>query len=198
MNIVFDIGNVLVRWDLWPAFSDAFATPAEMEEYLVEIGFHAWNHEQDRGRSWAEANAELTARLGERAVPATRYAERHALTIAQPVPGTWALLDRLAARHPLFAITNWSAETWADALHLHPRLGQVFRDIVISGRVRLAKPDSAIFALFLARNALEAGDCLFIDDNPANVAAAADLGFDAIRFTDAQALEDHLAVRGLL
>ncbi|AXC48678.1 HAD family phosphatase [Paracoccus suum] len=198
MNIVFDIGNVLLRWDLWPAFEDEFATPAEMTAYLDEIGFHDWNLQQDRGRSWAEAHDDLRARHGARAEPATRYAARHALTIQTPITGTWALLDRLAPRHSLFAITNWSAETWADALRLHPRLGQVFRDIVISGREKLAKPDPAIFRLFLDRNGLAAGDCLFIDDNAANVAAAREVGMDAVRFTDPEALERDLTARGLL
>ena len=199
MNVIFDIGNVLVRWDLWRAFDDQFATPAEMEAYLEEIGFHDWNHAQDAGRSWAEAHADLIARHGLRAVPATRYAARHALTIQTPIEGTWALLDRLsAAGHPLYAITNWSAETWGDALRLHPRLATVFRDIVISGREGVAKPDPAIFRLALARNGLAAGDCLFIDDNPANVAAAEALGIDGVRFTDPAVLEAALIRRGLL
>ena len=198
-NIVFDIGNVLVRWDLWRAFDDSFETPEQMHAYLEEVGFHDWNLEQDRGRSWAEANADLAARHGERAGPATRYFARHALTIEQPIAGTWAILEALgAAGHPLYAITNWSAENWDDALRLHPRLATAFRDIVISGVERLAKPDPAIFRLLLERNGLAAADCVFIDDNPANVAAAAALGFDAIRFTDPPALAAALRARGLL
>lgn len=199
MNVVFDIGNVLVRWNLWQAFAGDFDTPEAMAAYLDEIGFHDWNLRQDAGRTWAEAHDDLIARHGARAYPATEYFGRHALTIQQPIAGTWALLDRLAAAGvPLYAITNWSAETWGDALRLHPRLGEVFRDIVISGREGLAKPDPAIFRLFLDRSGLKAGDCLFIDDNPANTASAAGLGFDTIRFTDPEALGRDLTARGLL
>lgn len=199
MNIIFDIGDVLVRWDLRRAFADAFDSPEAIDAWLEEIGFHDWNRVQDRGRSWDEGIAELVARHGERARPAAFYPARHCETIIEPIAGAWALLDRLAGRgHPLYAITNWSAETWPDALRLHPRLGQVFRDIVVSGRERLLKPEPAIYRLLLARNGLEAAECLFIDDNPANVDGARGVGMDAVRFTGPAALEDALAARGLL
>ncbi|MFD1882262.1 HAD family hydrolase [Paracoccus pacificus] len=199
MNIVFDIGNVLIKWDLHRAFQDHFETPQAIDLYLAEIGFADWNLEQDRGRSWAEANADLRARHGERAFPATEYSSRHAQTIQTPVAGTWALLDRLAARgHPLYAITNWSAESWKDAETLYPRLKDVFRDVVISGRERLVKPDPAIYRVLLDRNGLNAAECLFIDDSAKNVAGAKAVGMDAVQFTTPEVLEDDLKQRGLL
>lgn len=199
MNIVFDIGNVLVRWDLWQAFKGDFDSPEAMQVYLDEIGFADWNRQQDEGRSWAEANRDLRARHGDRAHPATEYFARHGSTIATPIAGSWAILDRLAGRgHALYAITNWSAETWADALRLHPRLGEVFRDTVVSGQVGLIKPDPRIFRLFLSRNDLRPESCLFIDDGERNVAGARAVGMDAVLFTGAGALERDLADRGLL
>lgn len=199
MNIVFDIGNVLVRWDLHRAFSDHFDSPELIEAYLQEVGFHDWNRLQDGGRSWADASADLRARHGERAHPATDYPARHAETIAEPIEGTWALVGRLAARgHALYAITNWSAETWPDAQRLHPRLSRVFRDLVVSGQEKLLKPDAAIFCLLCERNGLDAAECLFIDDSAANVAGARAFGMDAVVFTTPEALETDLAERGLL
>lgn len=169
-----------------------------MQAYLDRVGFAAWNHQADTGRPWAELIEDLSRRHGEDAAPAIHYPARHRLTIAEPIEGTWALVDRLGARgHRLFALTNWSAETFGDALALHPRLA-VFADIVVSGRERVAKPDPAIFRILLDRNRLRAADCVFIDDNAANVAAARDLGIDGIRFTDPAALERDLAMRGLL
>ncbi|MBB1497705.1 HAD family phosphatase [Paracoccus sp. MC1862] len=199
MNIVFDIGNVLVRWNLNAAFADHFDSPELIDAYLDEVGFHDWNRLQDGGRSWAEASADLRARHGERAHPATDYPSRHAETIAEPIEGTWALVDRLAARgHVLYAITNWSDETWPDAQRLHPRLTQVFRDVVVSGQEKLLKPDAAIFRVLCARNGLDPADCLFIDDSPANAAGARAFGMEAVVFTTPEGLETDLSERGLL
>lgn len=199
MNIVFDIGNVLVRWDLHRAFSHHFDSPELIDAYLEEVGFHDWNRLQDGGRSWAEASADLRARHGARAHPATDYPLRHADTIAEPIEGTWALLDRLAARgHGLYAITNWSEESWPEAQRLHPRLTRAFRDVVVSGQERLLKPDAAIFRALCDRNGLDPASCLFIDDSPANVAGARAFGMEAVVFTTPEALETDLTERGLL
>ena len=198
-NIVFDIGNVLVRWNLHAAFAQDFDSPEAIDAYLEQIGFHDWNRRQDGGRPWAEGIAELHARHGDRAHPAVEYPARHALTIAEPIAGTWAILDRLAARgHALYAITNWSSECWPDAQRLHPRLEQVFRDIVVSGREGLLKPDAAIFRILCDRNGLDPATCLFIDDSAANAAGARAFGMDAVTFTTPEALETELTARGLL
>ena len=69
--------------------------------------------------------------------------------------------------------------------------------MVVSGRERLVKPDPAIYRLCLARNRLEPSACVFVDDNPANVAGDAAVGLDAIRFTSPDALRADLARRGL-
>lgn len=198
MNIIFDLGNVLIAWDLWAAFRDDFGSVAEMDAHLARVGFHDWNYRADQGTPWADLIADLKARHGEDAYPAIAYPQRHALTIAQPVPGTWQLAQRLQDRgHALYALTNWSAETFPQAERLHPRL-TMFRDILVSGREHLAKPDPAIFRLALDRWQLAADQTVFIDDNAANVAAAAGLGIDALHFSDAGRLEADLAARGLL
>lgn len=199
MNIVFDIGNVLIRWNLHAAFAGHFASAAETDAYLAEVGFSDWNRQQDGGRTWAEAVDDLRARHGERAHPAALYPERHRLTIAEPIEGTWDLAQRLAENgHALYAITNWSAESWRDALETHPRLADRFRDIVVSGREKMLKPDPAIYRLLIDRNGLAAADCLFIDDSAANVEGARAVGMDAVLFTDPAALERDLNDRWLL
>lgn len=198
MDVIFDLGNVLIAWDLRAAFVDEFASEAELQAYLDRVGFAAWNHQADAGRPWAELTAELTARHGDDAMPAIHYPSRHRLTIASAIEGSWALAERLLDRgHGLYALTNWSAETFGDALALHPRL-TMFRDIVVSGREKVAKPDPAIFGILLERHSLDPANCVFIDDNAANVAAAEALGIQAIRFTDPGQLETDLVRRNLL
>jgi len=98
------------------------------------------------------------------------------------------LFERLeAAGMPLFSLTNWSAETFPYALEHYPFL-QRFRDIVVSGRVKLVKPDPAIFHEMFDRirahfPAVEPGEIVFIDDNKKNAEAATSLGWHGIHHT---------------
>lgn len=195
--IVFDIGNVLVRWDPHLAFTEALGSREAAAEFLERTGFSALNLRADGGETFAELAAEI-ADAGDRALFADYPAQYH-LTIAELLEGTWALMDRLRAKgHPIHAITNWSAETWEAGVALHPRLGSAFGVTVVSGREKVLKPDPAIFALLCERAGVAAGDCIFIDDSPKNVAGAAAFGMDAIQFTAPEALEISLTERGLL
>jgi HAD superfamily hydrolase (TIGR01509 family) len=165
---------------------------------MEEIGFAAWNLEQDRGRSWAAGiAAACTAHPARRAL-IEKYERDWHLSVPGPIEGMVALLERLgAAGVALYAITNFSTERWAECLGRFAFLAESFRDVVVSGHEQLVKPDPAIFELFLARNALDARDCIFVDDSPRNVAMAEILGFDAILFEGPVSLAAKLRVRGL-
>ena len=68
----------------------------------------------------------------------------------------------------------------------------------MSADVGLIKPDPAIFRLLLERIGRAPAECIYIDDNPKNVASAAALGFDAIAFQSVSQLRAALADRNLL
>lgn len=198
-NVIFDLGMVLIEWDPALAFADVFDRRDEAEAWLEKIDFLAWNRLQDGGRSFAQGIAAARADHGDLADPLQDYVAAFDLTIEKPVPGSWEILEDLVARNvPLYAITNWSAETWPAAQQAYPRLGQVFRDIVVSGQERQLKPEPQIYQTLLQRNGLAAQDCIFIDDSVANVEGARRLGIDAIHFLDAETLAKALAERGLL
>lgn len=198
-HVIFDLGQVLIAWDPVLAFIDRLGSREAALGWMARIAFDDWNRLQDGGRSFAEGLAAARAEHGALADPLEGYADRFARTIEQRVPGSWEIAEALLARDVgLYAITNWAAETWPAALALHPRLGQVFRDILVSGHVGMLKPDPAIYRLLMDRNLLHPAECLFIDDNPDNVAAARALGIDAIAFEGAGPLWDALAARGLL
>ncbi|MBD9528020.1 MULTISPECIES: HAD family phosphatase [Paracoccus] len=197
-NVIFDLGAVLIEWDAALGFSDVFTTRDAAEDWLRQIDFARWNRLQDGGRSFADGLAAAKAEHGDLARHMAHYLTTFPVTIDKTVPGTWEILEDLAARDvPLYAITNWAADTWPAALELYPRLGTVFRDIVVSGQVALLKPEPAIYRMLLDRNGLVAQDCLFIDDSLPNVEGARAVGMDAIHFTDAEALAAELAARGL-
>ena len=99
---------------------------------------------------------------------------------------------------PLYAVTNFSGEKWRETYARFPFLAAAFRDVVVSGDEGVLKPDAEIFRRCLARNGLEASRAVFVDDSAANVAAAAALGMDAIRFASASELAAELMSRGLI
>lgn len=197
--VVFDLGGVLVDWNpryLYRALFDG--DDAAMERFLAEICTPAWNEEQDRGRPFEEACALLVRDHPHHRALIEAWPSRYDETMAGPIPGTVEILAELRERGvPLYALSNWSAETFPRARARFPFL-QWFRGIVISGALRVAKPDLEIYRHLLETYRLRAEDTVFIDDAPRNVEAAASLGMHALRFTDAAALRGSLVRLGLL
>lgn len=195
--VIFDLGGVLIDWNPRHLYRKLFADEAEMERFLAEVCTPAWNLEQDRGRPWAQAIAELSARHPEKAELIAAYRGRWPEMLNGAIAGTVALLERLdEAGVPLFALTNWSAETWPHAEQLYPFLAR-FRAIVVSGRIGLVKPEPAIYRHALARFGLAPERTLFIDDSAGNVEGARAVGLNAIRFEGPESLARDLARFGL-
>ncbi|WP_369815375.1 HAD family hydrolase [Erythrobacter sp. AP23] len=196
--VVFDVGRVLYQWRLGHLFEKIVEDPARLERVLGEVVTEEWHFEADHGRPLAEMVPERIALYPDFEPEIRAYATRFNETIPGPVPGSHALVERLDARDvPLFAITNFGAEFWAGFRPTAPVFDR-FRDIVVSGEERLAKPDPAIFALAERRFGLPARSMLFIDDNPANVDAAARCGWQVHHFRASKRLEDDLANRALI
>ena len=197
--IVFDIGNVLLQWDPKAAFRHAFASDAEIDALLDKVGFYDWNFEQDRGRTRTEAVAAIAAHWPDHADLMDGYFDRFGLTIRERIEGTWAIIAALRARdHRLWALTNFSADTWPEALRLHPDLTDVFEGIVVSAHERMVKPDREIFDLLCERAGVAPDQCYFTDDSAANVAGARNAGWQAHHFTGAERLRVDLRERGFL
>jgi len=189
---VFDLGGVLIHWDPRTLYRKLLRDEAEVEAFLSEVCTAEWNHRQDEGRTCAEATAELTARHPDKADLIAAYYDRWLEMLGDAIHGTVAILAELdAAGVPLYAISNWSRETFHHARARFDFLRR-FRDIVVSGEVGVAKPDPRIYQLFLARHQLAAGDCLFIDDVARNVDAARALGMTAIQFESPAQLRGQL------
>lgn len=198
-TVIFDVGNVLIRWDARLLYRRLLPDEAAIEAFFAEVGFTDWNLDFDRGADWDAGVATLSARHPHRAELIAAFHARWQETVPGAVEGAEALLAELAARGvALYAITNFAGPKWAESVARFPFLGSSFRDVVVSGHEGVVKPDPEIFRRCLARNGLAAGTCVFVDDSPANVAGAAAVGLDAIRFTSVAALRPELARRGLL
>lgn len=196
--VVFDIGRVLIQWDLRALFRKLLADEAEVEHVYREVVTEAWHFQHDAGRPIAEMVAERSAEFPHYAHVICAYAERFNETIPGPVPGSHELVEELVRRAvPLYAITNFGADTWAAFRPTFP-LADHFRDVVVSGVERLTKPDPAIYDLAASRFGRDPGTMLFIDDNLANVTAARDCGWHAHHFQSADLLAQDLRTRGLI
>jgi 2-haloacid dehalogenase len=196
--VVFDLGGVLIDWDPRYLYRKLLADEAAVEEFLATVCTPEWNAELDRGRPFAEGVAELVERHPVHAAAIAAYHERWPEMLGGDIPGTVELLAELrAAGVPLFALTNWSAETIGFARARFEFLGW-FDGVVVSGEERLVKPDPRLFRRLLDRFGLAAEATLFVDDAPANVAAARRLGLDAVHFTGPGQLRRDLTGRGLL
>lgn len=196
--VVFDVGRVLYQWQLSALFDKLIADQAERDWFLANVVTEQWHFQHDEGRPLSDMVPERQAQFPDHAHLIDAYATRFNETIPGPVPGSLELVARLdEAGVPLYAITNFGAEFWAMFRPTAP-VFERFRDIVVSGDEKLAKPDPAIFDLAARRFGHAPGAMLFIDDNAANIAGAAALGWQVHHFDNSATLERDLTARGLI
>lgn len=196
--VVFDVGRVLVEWDLRHLFAKLIDDQAELDWFLTNVITPEWHFQHDAGRPLAEMTAELAAIHPQYALHIEAYRTRFNESIPGPVPGSFEIVDELSARGvPLFAITNFGEEFWQMFRPTQPIFDH-FSDIIVSGTEKLMKPDPAIYALALKRFGLLPGEAIFIDDNLGNVEAACINGFAGHHFRDAKLLRAELTSLGLL
>lgn len=195
---VFDVGRVLFDWNLRYLFEKLIDEPDQLDWFLTHVLTEEWHFQTDAGRPLAEMVPELSARFPEHAHLVDAYCERFNETIDRPIEGSHALVRRLAeAGVPLFALTNFGAEFFAGFRPTEP-IFDVFDDIVVSGEECVAKPDPRIYQICERRFGRAPRELFFIDDNPANIAAARERGWQAHLFEGADGLEAELVRLGLL
>ena len=196
--IIFDIGRVLYHWD--PRFLyERHLSGDALDAFLRDVVTTEWHFQHDAGRDFADTSAELIAQHPHHAELIAAWAPDFLDTIPGPVEGMPALVDEVhAAGVPLYALTNFSHEFWPPFRVREAAMFDRFRGILVSGEEKLVKPDPAIYALALNRFGLTAAETVFIDDNAANVAAAAALDIHALHFIDEPTLRRQLTGLDLL
>jgi 2-haloacid dehalogenase len=196
-RVVFDFGKVLLHWDPRIVYRTIFRTEAEVDDFLTRVLPPEWNLEQDRGRTWKEAEDIQIKLFPDYASEIRSFRARWREMVPYPIGGTVHILETLkAAGVPLYGITNFASDTLREAKTIYPFLAHAFIDIVVSGDEKLLKPDAAIYKVLLKRQKLDATDCVFIDDSPPNVEAAAKLGFHARLFTTPEVFAKDLRALG--
>ena len=198
-TVIFDLGGVLIDWNPEYLFRKIFDDEAEMLHFLSEITSPEWNEQQDAGRPLAEATEWLVARHPAYDAQIRAYYDRWEEMLGGAVEETVELLERIHGqqRHRLYALTNWSQETFPIALQRYDFL-QLFEGILVSGREKLKKPDARIYRLLIERYAINPARAIFIDDSPRNVAGAQKAGIEAVHFTSPRQLKKFLEEKEIL
>ena len=197
-TVVFDVGKVLLEWDLRYLFAKLIADGDELEFFVTHVVTPEWHFQHDAGRALDDMVAERITEFPEYAKLIAVYANRFNETIPGPVTGSLEIVQELAESGvPLFAITNFGAEFWEGFRPTQP-IFDLFQDIIVSGVEKLVKPDPAIYALALQRFGIRPGQAIFIDDNHDNVISARENGFATHHFRDAASLRAELVALNLL
>lgn len=188
MNLIFDCGGVLLDWDPHHLYDPYFGDRSKTDWFLQNICTSDWNLQMDGGKPFAEGVAELSARFPKWAKEIDMFHSQWVKMIGGPIPGMLEFVQEMkTAGHGVYGLSNWSSETFSLIKDDYP-VFQLLDGIVISGYEGVTKPGPEIYNLFLKRYSLRASDCVFIDDNAANVAGAEAVGIRGIRFTSVEAL----------
>ena len=198
-NIIFDLGGVLIDWNPEYMYQKIITDEKERKDFLENICTMAWNEEQDGGRSIKEANDLLLSLYPEKSDYILAFYQRWEEMLNGPIEGTVEVLKQLKLnnKHRIYALTNWSAETFPRALELFDFL-HWFDGRIVSGEEKTRKPFQEIYELTLSRFGLDASETLFIDDNLRNIKAAENCGIQSIHFQSPALLIDEFKKRGVI
>ena len=196
--LLWDFGNVIVRWNPRTLYEKIFLDPAECDRFLTHVCTLAWHAPTDCGVTFADNCAALAERHPEHEDAIWAWHRRWPEMFSGPIAETEAAIEALHANGvPQYGLSNISHETYESTLAMSPAFGRL-AGVVASGFEGVMKPDPAIFRLCCDRFGLAPGDFLFVDDSIRNIETAAALGFDTHHFTDPAALAPALRDRGLL
>ena len=196
--VIWDIGNVIVRWSPRTLYSQIFADPAECDRFLADVCTMAWHGPTDGGVTFADNIAALSAQHPHYAPQIAAWQTRWWEMFSGPIPETEAAIAALHARGvKQYALSNMSHETVDGTFAMSPAFG-LLDGRIISGFEGVMKPGPEIFQLACDRFGIAPADALFVDDSVTNVATAERLGFHVLHFTDPTALRPRLQALGLL
>jgi len=198
-TIIFDLGGVLIDWNPEYVYREVFnGDQQKVDWFLNTICTQEWNVEQDAGRSIQKATELLVAQYPEYEEWIRIFYDRWEDMLGGTIPETVTLLNKLkqANNHRLYALTNWSAETFPVALQRYEFL-QHFEGILVSGEEKTIKPFPKIYEILLERYQINPLMSVFIDDNLENVEVAKKFGIKGVHFKSTQQLGEELTNLGV-
>ena len=198
-TIIFDLGGVLIDWNPEYVYLEVFeGNQQKVDWFLNEICSHDWNVQQDAGRSFKEATNILVDKFPQYEKWIRLFYERWEDMLGETISETVNLLKTLKKenKHKLYALTNWSAESFPIARQRFDFF-KLFEGIVVSGEEKTIKPYPEIYKIILNRYKITPEKSIFIDDSLKNIQAAEDLGINGIHFKSPQQLKQDLSLFGI-
>jgi 2-haloacid dehalogenase len=197
-TIIFDLGGVLIDWNPRYLYRKILKDEDQVSWFLENICTGEWNDQQDAGRSFEEATKILIAKHPEWEEAITAWYGRWQETISGPIQETVEILQRIKESngYKLYALTNWSAETFPWALENFKFL-HLFEGIVVSGVEKTRKPFPEFYQILFDRYKIEPSTSIFIDDNIKNIEGARQVKLNAIHFKTAKELNAELTQLGV-
>lgn len=197
-TIIFDLGGVLIDWNPKHLYRKIFSDEVEIDNFLNTICTSDWNEEQDAGRTLKEATETLVKEHPEHEENIRAYYSRWEEMLGGAIEGTVDIFKKLKAAktYKIYALTNWSAETFPIAQQKFELLNW-FDGVVVSGTEKYRKPFPKFYHILLERYNVKPEEALFIDDNERNIKAARELGIDSIHFLSPPQLVEELKARGI-
>lgn len=191
--VIFDLGGVLIDWNPDYVYRTIFNDETKMREFYNEVCTSEWNEEQDAGRGLKEATEELVVRYPKEEKNIRAYYDRWEEMLKGEIEGTVKVLEKIKEKNEvkLYALTNWSAETFPVALKRFEFL-QWFDGKLVSGEERMRKPFAEIYELLLNRFKINPITAVYIDDNERNLKAPREMGIHSILFKSPSQLEEEL------
>lgn len=198
-TIIFDLGGVLIDWNPRFLYRKIFKTEEEITWFLENICTPEWNDQQDAGRSFEAATEELVVRFPAHEEAIRAWYGRWQETIGGAIHGTVDILREVRQKksHRLYALTNWSAQTFPWALDNFEFL-HWFEGIVVSGVEKTRKPHPEFYQILFDRYQVDPRRTIFIDDNVKNIEAGRAIGLQTIHFTSPEVLRESLRQGGIL
>ncbi len=198
-NIIFDLGGVLIDWNPDYMYKKIIPDQDQRKWFLENICTLDWNEAQDGGRLIKEANELLINQHPEYKELILAYYSRWEEMLSGSISGTVDIFKELKTnkKHGIYALTNWSAETFPRALEIFDFL-HWFDGRVVSGEENTRKPHKEIYDIILTRFNLTPNSTVFIDDNLRNIKAAEELGIVTIHFQSPEQLRRSLQEKNIL
>jgi 2-haloacid dehalogenase len=198
-TIIFDLGAVLIDWSPDYMYRTVFADEQEMRDFLTTVTTSDWNEEQDAGRSLHEGTEWLVAQHPHHEENIRAFYGRWIEMLGDAFEGTVEIFKELkdSGKYRIYALTNWSAETFPMAQEKFEFLGW-FDGIVVSGAEKMRKPAPEFYQILLDRYNVNPQESLFIDDNYRNILAAEKMGINCIHFTTSEKLREELLEKSIL
>ena len=197
-TIVFDLGGVLIDWNPLYVYNELIPDPERRKYFFDHICTYPWNEEQDAGRPLQVATDQKVAEFPDWEPEIRAYYGRWEEMLGEAIEETVNILKALidSKQYRIYALTNWSAETFPVALERFEFL-QWSEGIVVSGAEKTRKPFHDFYEILYKRYDITPANAIFIDDNTKNVKGSIETGMHALHFESPEKLKDDLKKLGV-